>query len=807
MVLGVVAVLILLAGLFLWQWPRRSRTESAGTPALVPATPEKLPGGLVLYFNFDSEPTAGKVPDLSGHGNDGQAVNVQWVADSHRGGCVRFGLTNSYIRVPDNDSLNPTDMTLAAWINTSLTDRTWRRIFDKAYGKEFDLTMGGDNAVGGTNDGKSWRGQVALEVAHQWAPSGFKVADGQWHQVVGTFDGSALQLYIDGRPIGKPRRAKGHPGHAAFDLTIGQNSSIGSPEEIGQSFDGMMDDVMMFNRALSPDEVAALYNSQKNASDAAIEPEAPVGSGARTGTGKPAFQYPVSWNQPSGSNSNALAENLDRRENGGRLFPKMPPATNVYVVNCLKDSITAKGTAFALQGLVNQRSAEVYVIANGEGRRSLKRAGALSNRPIEILTQLQGENAGLRILFQKYQEHVKKMFLYDPKKDWTWYLAQMASAQNDGIPVTKSLEEDLTAEFGWKGEVEDFRNGWANPIDAYNWALTNLMPGCSKQVVFQSVMGKPLGDYVAASRGFNFWLNPDNPEGHAETEKIYSTKGYGLGTSLMGYHFDRANVIANPYGIGYVVSDNYANGSFWASFPDKTYTQPPGKAVKAEPGKIYASIAWSDGDNLSFDQDALFDYWQDDPARGTIPVAVKLNPNLQELNSPLLDWYYSNMTTNDELMCGPSGVQFIFIDNFNDRLFPAWCQLTREWCENAGFHCSRLWNCTTRAKLDTYLKTCGFDGVFGCGKSNRPGCPPQLDTITARDEEDLFKQFIKVKPNPQRPVFVDFEPITLGFYKGDGGYTKIKRQIERVEAAHPGRYVFLLPKDQMATVRTYRETH
>ena len=41
----------------------------------------------------------------------------------------------------------------------------------------------------------------------------------------------------------------------------------------------------------------------------------------------------------------------------------------------------------------------------------------------------------------------------------------------------------------------------------------------------------------------------------------------------MGYRGDQVNDIANPYGIGYVVSDLYANGSFWSSFPDKTYTQ------------------------------------------------------------------------------------------------------------------------------------------------------------------------------------------------------------------------------------------
>jgi hypothetical protein len=34
-------------------------------------------------------------------------------------------------------------------------------------------------------------------------------------------------------------------------------------------------------------------------------------------------------------------------------------------------------------------------------------------------------------------------------------------------------------------------------------------------------------------------------------------------------------------------------------------------------------------------------------------------------------------------------------------------------------------------------------------------------------------------------------------------YTKVKRQMDRLEAAFPGRYVFLLPKDQFATIRAY----
>ena len=479
----------------------------------------------------------------------------------------------------------------------------------------------------------------------------------------------------------------------------------------------------------------------------------------------------------------------------------MPAAPKIYVVDCHQDSEDARMTAWALQGLVNQSLAEVYLIEKERPRHleQLKDCG----KPFEMLEPLTGNNAGLRTLFKKYQGRVKKMILYDPKKDWTGYLALMAAAQQGGIPVTESVKNDLTSEFGWKGDVEDFRNRWANKIEAYDWALSNLMPGCNQQVVFALWIPLSLIDYVVASKGFVFGLDFYNTD-RAEIEKIFRTPGYGVGTSLMGYRGDDANKVANPLGIGYVTSDIYANGSFWSSFPDKTYIQAPGHAIKAEPGKIYVSIMWSDGDNLQFDQNALWNLWHD-PARGTIPVATALSPTLQELNTPLLDWYYSQMTAHDELMAGPTGVQFIYIQDFKDDLFPAWCKLTRAWCADAGFDTVRIWLAPYLSeKYTIYMKTCGFAGVLGEQGAIQAGFPPKIDTRGVSNEEELYQQFTAVKPNPRAPVFASFTPIVAGFTKdGMNACTKIKRQIDRLEAAYPDRYVFLLPKDQFATLRDY----
>jgi hypothetical protein len=196
--------------------------------------------------------------DKSGHGNNGQAVAVEWVAEGHRGGAASFGKDNSYITVPNNEDLNPHHLTLAAWINTSYSDPVWRRIFDKGTGKGYVLSMCGDD-----RQGHSFRGEVDVEPGKTWTHSVIKVADGQWHHVAGTYDGADAVIYVDGQHAQR-RHWVGDVPFTTYALTIGANRS--NPEaalgEVGASFNGMMDDVMMFNRALSAGEIQALFKSQ-----------------------------------------------------------------------------------------------------------------------------------------------------------------------------------------------------------------------------------------------------------------------------------------------------------------------------------------------------------------------------------------------------------------------------------------------------------------------------------------------------------------------------------------------------------------
>jgi RNA polymerase sigma factor (sigma-70 family) len=230
-------------------------------PTNAPVTADSLRKGLVLHFTLDEDAPDGKVADTSGRGNNGKASGVRWTAEGKKGGAYEFTADGDEIAVPNNKSLNPKQLTLAAWFKTSYTDDKWRRIFDKSYSQGFALSIAGDF---GKN---KWRGQLNLEMGPGTHSSLTKrmVADGQWHQVVATFDGINESLYVDGLPGAKPLRwKKGEKaGSSDFNLVIGCNRSNLKEDDLGSSFRGLIDEPMMWNRALSTNEVAFLFESQR----------------------------------------------------------------------------------------------------------------------------------------------------------------------------------------------------------------------------------------------------------------------------------------------------------------------------------------------------------------------------------------------------------------------------------------------------------------------------------------------------------------------------------------------------------------
>jgi len=201
-----------------------------------------LTNGLVAYYPFN-----GNANDESGNGNNGTVFGATLMAD-------RFGIPNSaynfngvsdYINVPHSPSLNipaGTSVTITAWVYR--TNASWPvHIVGKRVG------CGGDH-----NFYQLAIGNAALPPA--------SVPLNVWSFVATTTEGTVTKDYVDGVEVASYTLAMGANN---ADLKIGTSSTC-------QHFPGPVDDVLIYNRALTPAEIIAIYNLPPGGNTLAVSP-------------------------------------------------------------------------------------------------------------------------------------------------------------------------------------------------------------------------------------------------------------------------------------------------------------------------------------------------------------------------------------------------------------------------------------------------------------------------------------------------------------------------------------------------------
>jgi predicted RNA-binding Zn-ribbon protein involved in translation (DUF1610 family) len=250
-----------------WQVLHGTSPEASG-----PAHPNHItggkpgPGGLVLYLPFDQPADAnGRVHDESGAGNDGEVFGAQWVPDGRFGGAYQFHITNltDRIVIPNSDTLNPDHVTVSAWIKAAGNSGFWRRILDKDCHNAYCLDLGGDL------NGKAHRGKLQFEIGIGYMEQPDRVLDdGQWHHVAGSYDGQTMRCYVDGLEVSRRLRNAGPLKKSSWDLCIG-NSVVDYGTGEFLAFNGLIDEVRIYNRALSPAEIESLAAATRAGIDVA----------------------------------------------------------------------------------------------------------------------------------------------------------------------------------------------------------------------------------------------------------------------------------------------------------------------------------------------------------------------------------------------------------------------------------------------------------------------------------------------------------------------------------------------------------
>jgi len=197
-----------------------------------------------------SEGIGNKLHDVSAYQNNGTIYGASWV-DGKYGKALDFDGTDDYVEVLNNSSLNPTEaITIAVWIKPDTfpavgeNDRVIRKDFQ--YVLEFDGNAGGGNNL-----------IFYLRFDFSWitVTSITEFSAGTWYLITATYDRALMKLYINGlldntwpetRPID------------TFFMNLGIGKMIG----IGGYFDGIIDEVRIYNRALTAVEIKKLFRER-----------------------------------------------------------------------------------------------------------------------------------------------------------------------------------------------------------------------------------------------------------------------------------------------------------------------------------------------------------------------------------------------------------------------------------------------------------------------------------------------------------------------------------------------------------------
>jgi len=222
-------------------------------------------GGLVGYWRFeDLNADTNKTSDLSGNGNNGTLTNFAcnsldcnaqsgWVSSGQVGKAMRFEGSNDYINVGNRASLVVTNaITMSAWVYSDVASAPAYTTVLSKLGAVSDYAYKMDLSATGTK----LRGYIIYN-----ATLGCGVADpstilaNTWYHVVYTFDGTNCYLYKNSLVVAS---------RTVIPMSIESSTDptyIGSARGISQFWDGRIDEVKIFNRALSAQEIAADYNA------------------------------------------------------------------------------------------------------------------------------------------------------------------------------------------------------------------------------------------------------------------------------------------------------------------------------------------------------------------------------------------------------------------------------------------------------------------------------------------------------------------------------------------------------------------
>ena len=210
-----------------------------------------------LFLSFDTD-SRGELMDSSGRGNNGAARGCRTHLDPIRGSVLRFEPT-SCVEVPPSPSLNPTAITVSAWIRPKsptgyvIGKDDWADSVNKGYVLRIENGIA-DFSMGGAD----WYGCKANR----------KVEVNVWTHLAATYDGKSICLYINGKPEAVSQVPEA-VNMSPMPLNVGWCPFDKNPN---RGFEGLIDDVLILSQAIPADAVSTLFESSRPETEIQNEP-------------------------------------------------------------------------------------------------------------------------------------------------------------------------------------------------------------------------------------------------------------------------------------------------------------------------------------------------------------------------------------------------------------------------------------------------------------------------------------------------------------------------------------------------------
>ncbi len=204
--------------------------------------------GLVAAYGFN-EGAGTVLGDASGNNLNGAITGATWNSTGKFGKALSFDGNSNWVTVADNNLLDlTTAMTLEAWVRPSVAN-SWDTVLMKE-DRTYDLAYSLYSAAGAGNPpvGYLQAGGYGEALGNSVVPVN------QWSHLALTYDNASLRLYVNGILVASKAKS-GTITTTASPLRIGGNNVW------GEFFNGLIDEVRIYNRVLAAAEIQTDMNT------------------------------------------------------------------------------------------------------------------------------------------------------------------------------------------------------------------------------------------------------------------------------------------------------------------------------------------------------------------------------------------------------------------------------------------------------------------------------------------------------------------------------------------------------------------